>query len=283
MVQKRDFCLMRLLKAIFDFYLNASVHVALAVLSLTGATLLLLDIPVNIPLLGFVFFSTIVCYNFIKYGVEAEKYLIVYNTYHKYIQIFSFLCFGVALYFLVHLDQKLWWAILVLGLISTLYAIPLLPKSGNLRSLGGMKIFVVALIWTGFTVFLPIFDAGLNNAWDLYILGTQRFILVLVLILPFEIRDLQWDSKDLKTLPQLIGVPRTRQLGALLMVLFFVLTFFKDEVGLVEILARTLLSILLIGLFLIKKELQGKYFASFWIEGVPVLWLGMFWVLQKLL
>ena len=273
---------MRLLKAIFDFYLNASIHVALAVLALTATTLFLLDIPVNNSLLGFVFFSTIVCYNFIKYGVEAYKYLIVYNTYHKYIQVFSFSCFAITLYFLVDLDQKLWWAILVLGLVSTLYAIPLLPKSGNLRNLGGMKIFVVALIWTGFTVFLPILDTGANNAWDLYILGTQRFILVLALILPFEIRDLQWDSKDLKTLPQLVGISRTRQLGALLMVLFFVLTFFKDEVNLVEILARALLSILLIGLFLLKREMQGKYFASFWIEGVPVLWLGMLWILQKL-
>ncbi len=272
---------MRLLKIVFDFYLNASVHVAFAVSALTGVTQLLLDIPVSNSLLGFVFFSTIVCYNFIKYGVEAEKYLIVYNVYHKYIQFFSFLCFGLACYFLIQLDQKIWWATLMLGLISTLYAIPLLPKAGNLRSLGGMKIFIVALVWAGFTVLLPVLDGGKDHSWDLDVLLAQRFILVLALILPFEIRDLQWDSKELKTLPQLLGIKRTRRFGALLMFMFFVLTFFKDEVSSIEILTRGFLTVLLIAIFLLKREMEDKYFTSFWVEGIPLLWLGMFWTLKN--
>src|SRR5690606_9313982 len=61
---------MNVFKNIFDFYLNASIHVALAVLSLAGVSFLLMDAIPDFKLLGFIFFSVIVCYNFIKYGVE---------------------------------------------------------------------------------------------------------------------------------------------------------------------------------------------------------------------
>ncbi|MCL6264891.1 hypothetical protein [Flagellimonas myxillae] len=272
---------MRWAKTLFDFYLNASVHVALAVTSLTGASLLLLNILPNYSLLGFVFFSTIVCYNFIKYGVEAEKYLIVSNTYHKYIQIFSFLCFGFALYFLLQLDKLLWWAITILGLISTLYAIPLLPKSGNLRSLGGMKIFIVALVWAGFSVILPALDAGMEFSWDIGILLTQRFLLVVALILPFEIRDLKWDSKDLRTLPQILGIQKTKKLGLGLLVVFFFLTFLRDVITLDEILGRAIISVVLGVLYLSKVDMGKRYLASFWVEAIPMFWLGIIWMLKK--
>ena len=91
------------LRKLLDFYLDASIHVALAVTALVLVTYLFLNIPVENPLLGFSFFSSIVCYNFIKYGVEAKKYLIVSKTYHKRIQTFSFLSFFPAIWFGVQL------------------------------------------------------------------------------------------------------------------------------------------------------------------------------------
>jgi len=231
--------------------------------------------------MGFTFFGTIVCYNFVKYGVEAEKYLIVYNSYHKSIQVFSFLCAAAAFYFLIHIDRKIWFGILVLGIISTLYAIPFLPRARNLRSLGGLKIYIVALVWVGFTAVLPILDNGLEIARDFYVLFLQRFILVLVLLIPFEIRDLQWDDPKIRTLPQVFGEYKTRVLGIVLTLFFFFLTLFKDNVSLDELLSRLLISILLICVFLSGRMMQHKYFASFWIEGIPMLWFAMLWLPQR--
>ncbi|SNZ01542.1 hypothetical protein [Flagellimonas pacifica] len=273
---------MRTLRFIFNFYLNASIHVALAVISLLGVTSLVLEIPLNLSLFGFVFFGTIVCYNFVKYGVEAKKYLVVMNAYHKNIQALSFFCFGLAVYFLIHLDRKIWVAVLGLGLISCLYAIPLLPKTKNLRSLGGFKIYIVALVWVGFTVLLPVLDNELDISWDLKILFLQRFILVVALILPFEIRDLQWDDPEIKTLPQIFGIYKTRMLGVILMVVFFLLTFLKDNLIGVEISMRLLVSVLLIIVFLQRDRVPRKYFASFWVEGIPILWFGIYWSLKNL-
>ncbi len=272
---------MKTLKSIFDFYLDASIHVALAVLSLAGVTFHLLGISSDIDLLGFIFFGVIVCYNFIKYGVEAYKYLIVSNAYHKVIQVFSFVSFGFSLYFLLQLDAMIWWATGILGLLSALYAVPFLPSTKNLRSLGGLKIYIVAIVWAGFTVLLPVFDAQMPINWDFWVLFLQRMVLVLVLIIPFEIRDLQWDDKDLRTLPQVLGVRRARNLGIVLSVVFFILTFLKDEIHQVEVILRLTLTVVLIFVLIANEKMKSRYFVSFWVEAIPVFWFGMFWWVER--
>ncbi|MDC6385958.1 hypothetical protein D2V93_10465 [Flagellimonas taeanensis] len=272
---------MKTLKSIFDFYLDASIHVALAVLSLAGVTFHLLGISSDIDLLGFIFFGVIVCYNFIKYGVEAYKYLIVSNAYHKVIQVFSFVSFGFSLYFLLQLDAMIWWATGILGLLSALYAVPFLPSTKNLRSLGGLKIYIVAIVWAGFTVLLPVLDAQMPINWDFWVLFLQRMVLVLVLIIPFEIRDLQWDDKDLRTLPQVLGVRRARNLGIVLSVVFFLLTFLKDEIHQVEVILRLTLTVVLIFVLIANEKMKSRYFVSFWVEAIPVFWFGMFWWVER--
>ncbi|MBS9461692.1 hypothetical protein KIM67_04675 [Flagellimonas sp. 389] len=273
---------MKLLKNLFDFYLDASIHVALAVVSLAGVTNQMLNISSNLYLSGFVFCGTIVCYNFVKYGVEAEKYLIVSNSYQRNIQILSFISFPLAVYFLLHLKKEIWIATAILGLISTLYAVPLLPKAKNLRSLGGFKIYIVALVWAGFTVLLPALDAKLTLTDDIWLYLVQRFVLVLILILPFEIRDMNWDDKSLRTLPQVLGVVKTKVLGLLLIFVFFAIGFLKDDLTKKEVLSSLLVAVILIGIFTVKDKTKHKYFASFWVEGIPVIWFCSNLILNRI-
>tara|TARA_Y100001001_G_scaffold48165_1_gene44067 strand:+ start:2687 stop:3511 length:825 start_codon:yes stop_codon:yes gene_type:complete len=268
---------MRTLKAIFDFYLDASIHVAIAVISMAGVTFHLLGSSSDINLMGFVFFSVIVCYNFIKYGVEAYKYLIVSNAYHKVIQMFSFVCFAFAVYFLLQLNRDIWIATAILGVLSALYAVPLLPSANNLRNLAGLKIYIVAFVWAGFSVLLPVLDAGIELHWDFAVTFIQRMLLVLVLILPFEIRDLQWDDKSLRTLPQVLGIKNTTRLGIGLTLIFFLMTFLKDSIHQNEIVLRLILSAALIFVLASKRRMQSKYFVMFWVEAIPIFWFGLFW------
>lgn len=266
---------MQIVKTLFNFYLDASIHVALAATSLVGATVLLAHLPWKVSLLAFVFFSTIVCYNFVKYGVDAYMYFVVPNKNHKPIQWFSFGCFGFALYFLSCLSWDIWIAVGVLSFFVALYALPVLPHAQNLRSWGGLKIYSVALVWTGVTVGLPLMVAHRSMTWDMWVLVVQRFILIMVLLLPFEIRDLRWDDKRLKTLPQVLGIRNTQRLGFVLAVVFFVLTLLKRELFFLEIEMHAVLSMLLIGGCLSKNKMQSPYFASFWVEGIPIGWVGL--------
>jgi multisubunit Na+/H+ antiporter MnhC subunit len=274
---------MQWFKQIFNFYLDASIHVALAVASLYFVSVEILKVSTNWSLAGFLFFGTIVCYNFIKFGVEAEKYLIVRNPYHKIIQGFSFLSFAFALYLFFRLELKIWIAILILMGIAVLYAIPLLPKAKNLRNFAGLKTFLVALVWTGCTISLPVIDNQLEITWDIKVIGFQRFLLVLILLLPFEIRDMKYDSPELKTMPQRIGVERTKVVGYVLTLLYFLSSFMKDELNITEILIKMSVTLLLIVVLKGTKENQKLYFSSFWVELIPILYLGAVLLLNVLL
>ncbi len=261
---------MPLLKKFFKFYLDASVHVALAVISLYWVTVKNLNISVNSAIVGFLFCSTIVCYNFIKYGVEADKYFVVTKPYHRSIQIFSFIAFGFAMYFFVQLSSKLWLLLIVLMLLSGLYALPFWPSSKNLRSLGILKIVLVAVVWTGLTAALPLLDDEVPWSFGVLLLLFRRFLLILILILPFEIRDMHFDPPELRTLPQRYGVTGTKTIGYLLVLFYLALVFIGDSLQWPEVIIQVLvICCMFLALYRSKAD-QHRYFASFWVEGIPI-------------
>ncbi len=262
---------MRWPRKIFKFYLDASIHVALAVVSLYWVTLENLNIPANYPLTLFLWCGTVVCYNFIKYGVEADKYFIVTKPYHKSIQIFSFLVFGVAVFFFFQLPPKLWGPLLTLTLLSGLYAIPFLPSSRNLRSLGVVKIVLVALVWIGLTGVLPVLESGITWDFEVLLLLLRHFFLVLVLMLPFEIRDMHFDPPQLRTLPQRYGVARTKAIGYILLVSYGIMVFMSGNLAIWPNMIIHCLVLLFLFLALCKaKDQQHRYFAAFWVESIPI-------------
>ena len=59
---------MKLLREIFDFYIDSSIHVSIAVLSLQAVIMIKYCSIINNELLLFTFFSTLFAYNFIKYA-----------------------------------------------------------------------------------------------------------------------------------------------------------------------------------------------------------------------
>lgn len=273
---------MLIFRRLFRFYINASIHVALAVISLYALSAQNLNISINVHVTGFLFFATIVCYNFVKYGVEADKYLVVAKPSHKPIQVFSFLAFGICLYFLFLLPLQLWIVIGALTVISTLYAIPFLPSSRNLRSLGGLKIFLVALVWAGFTVVLPAVEHQLGFSEQVLLLGIQNYVLVLILILPFEIRDLEYDKPELRTLPQRFGVPNSKYIGYALSFSYLGLRLISDGWDSKRIVYSLAVFGLLVTALYFTKEGQSKYYTSFWIEGIPIFLLLIDSTMDKL-
>ena len=273
---------MNLIKRLFNFYLDASIHVALAVVSLLKITAFFFEIALSNHLSLFVFFGTIINYNFIKYGVEAEKYFLVSNRYHKNIQFFSVICFFIACYNGWFLSADTWLILFILIVLTGFYALPVLPQAKNLRSLGGLKIFFVALVWAGITVVLPLVEIEKVLVWDVWIEVVQRILMVLVLLLPFEIRDLAYDNPDLKTIPQRIGVAQTKIFGAFMVLLFFILTFFKDDISELELVSKGILFLVLGGLMFVTKRNQSKYFSAFWVESIPVLWVLLVWKMTLL-
>jgi len=197
----------------------------------------------------------------------------------KYIQIFSFLSFMGLCYFALKLELRTLLFVLGLGTITFLYAVPFLPrkyfleKGKNLRGISGLKIYVIAFVWSLVTVGVPLINEGMTLHFDTYITAIQRFIFVIVITLPFEIRDMQFDSLKLATIPQKIGIKRTKGIGFLLLLIFVLIEFLKDAISQLEITILLLIAVIT-GLFLYLSQIkQPKYYSSFWVEGIPILWL----------
>jgi len=265
---------MKLVKQLFNFYINSSIHVALAVYSLTWITLLELNLKYNEYVLYFVFYASITGYNFVKYFGIAKFHHRQLANWLKFILILSFVCFLMMCYYLLQLSTKTLVYISAFAVLTFLYAIPFLSKQSlSLRHIGGLKIYIIALVWAGVTTFVPVINESYVVNSDVMLIGLQRFLYVLVLMLPFEIRDLKYDSARLATIPQKIGILRTKYLGLMLLVLMVLLEFFKDEITAPRIFVLAVISVLT-GLFVcFSKIQQGKYYSSFWVEGLPILWL----------
>ncbi len=199
----------------------------------------------------------------------------VANQYHRGIQLFSIAALIFALYHAHFLTVKSWLGVLILACLTGLYAIPILPKNKNLRSWGILKICIVALVWAIATVVLPCLLKIELIGFDVWIEIFQRFIFVLILLLPFEIRDLNYDPEALKTIPQRYGVINTKLLGLIATLAFFLATFLKDEIGTLELISKGIIFLLLALVLLITKKKQSKYFSAFWVESIPIFW----WIL----
>lgn len=78
---------MSVIRQVFRFYINSSIHVALAVCAFTASTYEILNLPFAENLLFFVF-GTITGYNFVKYAGIAQLHHRSLTSTLQIIQIF---------------------------------------------------------------------------------------------------------------------------------------------------------------------------------------------------
>ena len=272
---------MKLLKKLFDFYINSSIHVALAVVSLCVITYLYFDLPPDLTFLLFVFFGSITGYNFVKYAGIAKLHHSSLAKGLKTIQIFSFFAFLFLIWTAsqIRLEILAWTAFF--GLFTLLYALPVLSKKRNLRSISGIKIFVIAFVWAGVTVILPVIEGGGELTFGIFPELIQRFLFVLVLILPFEIRDLKYDLQQLGTIPQKMGVTRTKILGFVMLAGLFLIEFLKSNFSPVSVSALAIVVFITAIMIWKARERQSPYFSSFWVESIPIIWMLIFYTLNS--
>jgi 4-hydroxybenzoate polyprenyltransferase len=256
----------------FDFYLNASIHVAFSVYAFLRITEIYLELPYNENLNWFLFFGTITGYNFVKYAGVAKLHHKSLTKDLKIIQIFSFICFLILCYFMCQVPIKTLYYTIPFVLLTILYAVPFLSGfDKNLREISYLKIVVVAFVWAGFTVLIPGIDAGNEISINVVFLLLQRFLIVVVLILPFDIRDVKYDAISLQTIPKKIGVEKTKKLGLILIVFSMVLEYLLVTLSIVK--TPFMIFFFLVIILLMRAKIdQSKYYSSFWVESLPIVW-----------
>ncbi|WP_394758419.1 hypothetical protein [Flavobacterium sp.] len=273
---------MKIIKQIFDFYINSSIHVALSVYALVRMTQYMFNISHDDAMVYFAFFGTIVGYNFVKYDALARVKKLQMRNELKAIAFLSFvslIAVGICFFQLQIHTQIV--AVAFLGL-TLLYTLPFFPNRKNARNWAGVKIYMVALSWVGVSLVLPILNAEIVITSDFYLKCIQRFILVFVLILIFEIIDLQYDDPHLKTVPQQIGVKRTKYLGYILLLIFCCLEIFNVDgndnlsIHFFSISLQSIIAFIIAIFMFFANEKRPKYYTSFWVESIPViLWISL--------
>jgi len=256
--------------------------VSLAVVSLLMITNYYLQISLDLSLNFFVFFGSIAGYNFVKYSGIVKSHPYSFESSFKGIRIFTLVSFFLAFYFLFKLPFQSVIVAVFTGILTVLYAWPIFSKGRNLRNINGLKIFIIAFAWSLVTVILPVVNAKSYLYFEVALLGMQRFLIVFVLMLPFEIRDLKFDALALGTIPRRIGVRNTKLVGFVVLFLIGLLEILAIGSGLEKRLSTLLIAISIFLLLLFSTTKQNKYYASFWVEAIPIFWFVLLWSITQL-
>lgn len=265
------------LKKITEFYVYSNLHVSLAVACFTLISGFLFDKNVETEAL-FLGCSTFIAYHFIRY-MNRTKYGKTHlldafsNTYKNIIGGLLVLTIGVNLYLLTFLEVNQTLRLLPFGVLTLLYGvsfIKLKEKRYSIRYIPGLKIFIIASVWAGVVVFFPL---EFNSQTGLYFLESLLFVVVLTL--PFDIRDVQFDKENVTTLPIVLGLPKTKWLGTLFLLLSVAIHYYTF--GLKGFFAYLFIALILVALLWKSTTNQSKYYASFWVEGIPIFYVLLWW------
>lgn len=289
------FWVVKWLKVAFDFYIRSSLHVAVCFVALSlVATYGIYDFENNWRFFAMQFCAILFSYNCIKYC----KLFITGETfrYKAYIVIITLVALVLGVFFLLEHVFNIYPFLILLFVISLNYVVPIFGKK-SLREIVFLKTPLVALCWV---ILISSYAYNTNlvelrkSLTDDYLISCcfcpwlyqltighlsiafGYFFFVMALCIPFEIRDLKYDDVELKTIPQVIGIRKTKWLGILLTVLssFFFLRFnygyFDAELLIIHV-------ILCVAIWFSDK-FKSDYYASFFVEAIPVLWLMILWL-----
>ena len=264
---------MKMLYSFFDFYVKSSIHLSISVLALTVITYLRLKIEFSPLILFIIFNSTIITYNFIKFASTLPYYFFVNNVSIKKIQYLSFFS-GILLFISLFFATM---STILLGLFISffcfIYVIPFNRTKTNIRNYSRIKIYIVAFCWSAVSVLFPLLSEIEIDFITSFLLFIQRFLFVIVCTIPFEIRDLKFDSLKLKTMPQVFGIKKTKSIAFVLLLVFLFLSFVINPQEINYIISDLLIAIIIGCFVVVCKKNQTKYFSSFWVESVPIFWL----------
>ncbi len=273
------------LKKILNFYIFSNIHVSLAGYCLTKVTVLKYGISNSlVPL--FVAFSIVISYNFIRYyELKTERLLWFKDWFYLHGKKIAFITFlsTVFLGYIIFFSDFKWQSLVILipfAFMTFFYVVPLFKVGnieGSFRNFPSIKIFSIAISWAGVSVLFPLYEKGYEFTPEVYIEFFQRFLILIAITIPFDIRDLNLDSRNLKTLPQVFGVKKLKTGGVFLIFIFIVLELLKTTNS-AQIIVTLLIS-LITGFFLWNSSpSKSRYYASFWVESIPIVWFVLTFV-----
>ncbi len=219
----------------------------------------------------FVFSSSFFMYNIQRFIKEKQSNsnptnLVKWLRNHKKQQ---FLLTGISLMILIYSFFKIFHSGIIgfsilsfSALISLFYVYQIKKKS--LRDIPYLKIHLISFIWI---IAIGGFQLVNENNFELknWLFVGSHYFYILAVTIPFDIRDIGYDSPKQKTIPQLVGVNRSKRVSILLLLIYFVLVIFCKPLLLHNLLFYVFLGITFL-LIIQQKEKSPEFYCSGLIE-----------------
>ena len=215
--------------------------------------------------------------------VTSDRFAII-RKYQSHIRVYAVLWVMLAIWLSIpflSVPFVLW--ILPGGIVGFAYVIPFLPGGKRLRDLGWGKILMISWSWAWLTAVLPLGCITHSSIQMIIIHGLERMFFVMLIAIPFEIRDLKVDrSLGLITMPEKLGPRKTQRIAWLLAGLTIFLSFigsfhyFNPAYGM----AISLSCLLMIPLIKLSYKTEDDYFFGGLLDGMLILSLWFFIVIH---
>lgn len=262
--------------------LFSNLFIAICAIALVEASYLSLypilqTVPVTVVTV--VFFSVLFIYNYNvifqgEFVVNSARKL--WMSYHrKGLTFLSILSLLISLISSLFLSVSSIVLLVHLFAIAIMYGLPfrLFNNKVALRRIPLLKPFLIAYVWSITTVLLPVFEnSGALFSEKVLWLLLQRFLFILALVLPFDIRDHAVDrNENILTIPLLLGVERTKILICLLFAVNLIISLFLQS-GWVVI-GSKFFSYLVAMVIIVKvEEAKDDYYYTLGVDGIMLLY-----------
>ena len=217
----------------WNFLLNTNIYISLAAVLLTLATQVQLGMrPQFHPYLFLLFFATLFDYNLHrlitvltnKAALQSEKHRWVKAHLKQFYVMMGLSVLGF-LWAVLDADKKVLLTLTPFAILTLFYSLPVFKSKKNifrLRDIAFLKIFLIAIVWSASTIFLPVIQGQTKHAiLSVGLLFIERFLFIFAITIPFDIRDMAADSQQgLKTIPLVMGKKNALTLANIALVCF---------------------------------------------------------------
>ena len=277
----------RTIRQIADFLLFSNIFIALCAVAQALVTYQLLGARPEQHVLGVLFCATLALYNFSMLltkpaNPKKSPFRRVRWIFGHYRLMVTLTIIAIISIFPIILFLSVPSLVLLffLGFTAVAYNLPLFSvndKKFGLRNIPGLKLFLIALIWSLSCVLLPIVETTARHeisisTADTILLVAKRFLFIAAITVPFDIRDLFQDRQNnLKTIPVVLGERKAYIFCQVLLIAYIslLLIFTKDpDPNFWALTATIILSGWLIFRSSIKKN---EYYYFFYLDGTMIL------------
>ena len=278
---------MSLQKSVLRPYVEHNIHVSIAFMALVIMTYRQSDGSMDWSYVLFSGLATICLYTYIRVIPQNITLIEGLRTVIKKSPIWAHFAGLLSLCLILNFNATQWLLFLGLSLLSLWYVLPQpdgwswtqsegQSKTSHLplRSFGAFKILIVAVVWSGVSVILPRLSLAPLTIKD-WLWALEQTLWVVVLTIPFDIRDCSTDQLTHPTWPQKFGMTRTKLMGLMLLIVVVGLHLWRMPFGSVTedafYLALIFSAIALLG----ARANQSFWYSAFWVESIPILWCVM--------